>query len=181
MNSAAPCVHVVAVGSPARGADGAGPAVAARLAAGLPPGCELSVLRGDALALLRCGAAHALVVVDAMLSGLPAGTVRRFDVSEGPLAAATGRASTHDLGVAAALELARVLGELPPRVIVYAIEGDSFCTGDGLSTALRAGVDVAVRQVRQEVDQLLAGATAVLGRDGNAGTDAGQNPVGTRE
>src|SRR3954452_13627171 len=39
--------------------------------------------------------------------------------------------STHDLGVAEAIELARAFGKLPPRLIVYGIEGRDFDEGTG--------------------------------------------------
>ena len=49
--------------------------------------------------------------------------------------------STHGFGLAEALELARALGQLPRRCIVYAIEGASFETGAPLSPEVAAAVD----------------------------------------
>ena len=42
--------------------------------------------------------------------------------------------STHVFGVGEAIELARVLEQLPPILIVYAIEGENFSTGIGLTS-----------------------------------------------
>ena len=50
-----------------------------------------------------------------------------------------GASSTHALGLADAVELARSLGRLPQRVVVYGIEGAAFEFGNGLSAAGRGG------------------------------------------
>ena len=74
-------------------------------------------------------------VVDAMTAGLPPGTIQRFEAHTTPLPAQfTGDYSTHSFGLPQAIELARALKCLPPRVIVYGIEALSFDTGAALST-----------------------------------------------
>ncbi len=118
---------VIGVGNPWRGDDGAGPAVARRLAGG-------RVHEGDAVALLDAwsDAAH-VVIVDAARSGAPPGSVHHFDARAGSLPAALLRSSTHAFGVSDAVELGRALGRLPARLDVYAIEGAAFELGDELS------------------------------------------------
>jgi len=74
------------------------------------------------LALL--GQADAALIIDAMRSGLPAGSVRRFSLDE--LSAESGLMSTHGFGVADALALGRTLGGLPGEIVVVGIE-----MGDG--------------------------------------------------
>ena len=71
------------------------------------------------------------IVVDATQSGAEPGTVRRLPVHDEPLPEELRRTSTHLLGVAEAVELARALGKLPARTIVYGIEGGSWDTGAG--------------------------------------------------
>ena len=56
-------------------------------------------------------------------------------------------ASTHLIGLADALELARALGRLPPRVVVYGIEGHRFGVGDPVSPAVAAAVDRVVAEL----------------------------------
>jgi hydrogenase maturation protease len=51
------------------------------------------------------------------------------------------RVSTHRFGLADALELARALGRLPPRVVVYGIEGSRFAPGRPMSPAVAAAVE----------------------------------------
>ena len=54
------------------------------------------------------------------------------------------------MGVADAIELARALGELPVRCVVYAVEGQSFETGAPLSARVEAAVFEVERRVRAE-------------------------------
>ena len=53
-----------------------------------------------------------------------------------------------------AIELARVLGKLPGRVLVYGIEGGEFNAGDGLSAPVAAGVQEAANAVLDDLERL---------------------------
>ncbi|MEW6648415.1 MAG: hydrogenase maturation protease [Pseudomonadota bacterium] len=70
--------------------------------------------------LTLLGQADAAIIIDAMHSGLPAGSVRRFSVAQ--LSAETGLMSTHGFGVADALALGRALGGLPGEIVIVGIE-----------------------------------------------------------
>src|SRR5581483_2032054 len=105
----------------------------------------LDALRGAGAALL----------IDAASSGAPPGTLRRLDAAAGPLPASLRAASTHALGLVQAIELGRVLGALPPHLRVYAVEGQDFGPGEGLSPAVARAADEAARQVLEEVARLL--------------------------
>ena len=94
--------------------------------------------------------AEAAVVIDATLSGSEPGTIRRYEAHDRPLPAAFSRSSTHSFGVAEAVELARALGRLPARVVVFGIEGRDFTPGEGLSPDVDAAVDEVVKQVTGE-------------------------------
>jgi len=67
-----------------------------------------------------------VVIVDCMKTGLPLGTVRRFDAVKEKLNSGVFRYSSHLFGLAEATEIARQLGKLPPAMIIYGIEGISF-------------------------------------------------------
>jgi hydrogenase maturation protease len=104
--------------------------------------------------------ARAAIVVDAISSGSEPGTLHRFDASAEPVPAQAFRSSTHAFGVGEAIELARALGRLPERVVVYGIEGCEFGPGAGLTPAVDAAlpdvVDAVVRDVvnlNQEEEQ----------------------------
>jgi hydrogenase maturation protease len=85
-----------------------------------------------------------VVVVDAMVSGRPSGTVTRFDVSTDPLPGSVRLVSTHAMGAPAAIELARATGRLPHRISVHGIEGGSFVAGTAMSEEVgRAVSDLA--------------------------------------
>jgi hydrogenase maturation protease len=138
---------VIGIGNPDRGDDGLGRAVARRLAGALPAGVALVEETGEAARLVsRLQAADAAILVDASASGAAPGTIRCLDVAASPLPAGLFALTTHGVGLAEAIELARALGTLPPRCTVYAIEGEAFGLGAPLSPAVAAAVvDVAAR------------------------------------
>lgn len=133
---------VIGIGNAARGDDAAG-LIAARRLGGLEH-------EGDPLALLDVWeGADSAVLIDAVRSGAAAGTVHRFDAAGGRLPAwSRSSTSTHAVGLAEAIELARTLGRLPARLVVYGIEGEHFEAGTGLTPAVSAAVDVVAAAVR---------------------------------
>lgn len=148
-----PDILVIGVGNIFRGDDGAGPAVAARLHDLALPDVTVLEQSGEGTTLMTAweGAAY-VIVVDAMQSGGEPGTVQRLDVTDKPIPAEfSSYFSGHAFGVAGAVEMARLLGKLPPRLIVYGIEGLDFATGQGLSDAVAGGVATAVTQIQQEI------------------------------
>jgi hydrogenase maturation protease len=133
-------VLVIGIGNELRGDDGAGVAVARRLCAQAPDAIEVSVHDGEPAGLLDAWRGReTVVVVDAMRSGAPPGTIRRLDATGEPLPGwLRGSSSTHALGLREAIELARVLERLPRRLIIYAVEARCVQTGYGLSDPVRA-------------------------------------------
>jgi len=152
-------VAVIGVGNELRGDDGAGLVVArgVREHAGCA-GVDVYEESGELLRLLDSWhGCRAAVVIDAMRSGAAPVTVRRLDLSDAPLDAAIRRpASSHAVGLGDAIELARKLGRLPARVIVYAIEGGDFSFGHGLSEPVRSATRIAVAAVVAELETLTA-------------------------
>jgi hydrogenase maturation protease len=145
------CV-VVALGNAYRRDDGAALAVAGRLRGRLPAGVELVECEQEPSRLIgACDGAAAALVVDAVASDATPGTVHRFDVSDTALPERLFRSSTHAFGVGEAIELARALGRLPARVIVYGIEGAAFGAGEGLSEPVAAAVERAADAVLADV------------------------------
>jgi hydrogenase maturation protease len=107
---------------------------------------------GEATALLaEIDGAAAVFAVDACASGAPPGAVHRFDANAAPLPDLSFGLSTHGFGLAAAIELVRALGRLPPRCVVYAIEGASFEAGAPLSPAVGASVADVARRLSVEI------------------------------
>jgi hydrogenase maturation protease len=92
-----------------------------------------------------------VVVVDALRSGAAAGTLHRIDAGDGPLPRDLHLASTHAMGIADALEIARALGRAPRRVVVLGLEGVSFGMGEEMTPAVAAGLDGLVASVLREM------------------------------
>jgi len=139
--SSAEGLLILGIGNALRRDDGAGPAVAARLAGRVPEGVEVRVLPGEATGLMDAWAGHDhVIVLDAVASGARPGTLHRFAAADGPLPAAFSSLSSHGLGLAEAIELARALGRLPRRLMVYGIEGEDFRPGEGLSPSVEEAV-----------------------------------------
>ena len=161
MASGRPRSIVIGIGNPDRGDDMAGREVARRLRGTLPPGIAVVEQDGEPATLIAAlGGATAAFIVDACASGMPPGTLHRFDLGAGPLPrrAACGL-SSHGLGLADAIELARALGQLPARCIVYAIEGQGFEIGAPLSPPVAQAVGDAVSRLRAELSEKEAGCT----------------------
>jgi hydrogenase maturation protease len=128
-------VLVIGVGNPDRGDDGSGPAVAALVPGAIAVGGELADL-------LDAWSGHEdVVVVDAMVSGRPPGTVVYLDAVAHGLPSGFSSASSHALGLADAVELARALGRLPLRLTIIGIEVESCALGERLSARVAAAVE----------------------------------------
>lgn len=137
---------VVAVGGP-HGDDAVGHLVADRLG----DAAVVRVAGGDPAALLEAWTgAQLAVVVDAVRSGAPPGTLHRLDghVAAGARSAAW---SSHGPGVGAAIALADALGRLPARIVVIGIEIADITPGAPVSAAVRAAVPRAAHAIRGEL------------------------------
>jgi hydrogenase maturation protease len=164
-------VLVVGVGNHWRSDDAAGLAAARLLRerardAGLARVLDVREQQGEPLGLLETWRdARAVIVLDAVRSGAVPGTVHRVDVGAGPVPAALRNStSTHAVGVAEAIELARTLGTLPEHALVYGIEGARFEAGAGLSPAVRAALAGVVEAALRDA-QALVSARAGQSRD----------------
>jgi hydrogenase maturation protease len=148
---------VIGVGNPYRGDDAAGLLAARHAAALLPADVTVVEEEGEPTALLdRWRTADAAVVIDAVVSGARPGTVHRIDAAAGPVPSSLFGVSTHALSVADAIELARALKTLPPRIIVYGIEGENFEAGTVISPQVAAAVEDTARRVAAEAMGLRA-------------------------
>lgn len=160
MTDPRPAVLAIGLGNELRRDDGAGVEVARALRrVPVPAGAVIVEEQGEPTGLIDVWeGAGAVVIVDAMRSGAPPGSIRRLDASRARLPSSLGRsASTHALALGEALELARTLGRLPPRVIVHAVEGEDFGAGPGLSAAVRAAMPALTAAVLSELRALTDG------------------------
>ncbi|MBI3932045.1 MAG: hydrogenase maturation protease [Acidobacteria bacterium] len=143
---------VIGIGNRDRSDDAAGLVAARRIRQKHPRDVLVLEQDGHAAALLEAWRdARTVLVVDAASGAGPAGTVRRFDAHRERLPAGLLHASTHSWGIAEAVEMARVLGQLPPTVVVYAVEGSSFGHGRRLTPEVEKAVEDVVRRILEEV------------------------------
>ena len=141
---------VVGIGDPMRGDDGLGPAVVERLRL-LPANVCLETHWGEGAGLMALWRGwERVILVDAMTSGIEAGTLRWFDAERLP-APGLFPHSTHRFGLAEALAMSQVLGELPAGIAVLGIEGRCFLPGAGLSPEAAAAVEPACEQILRRV------------------------------
>lgn len=152
-------VVVAGLGSEYRRDDGAGPA-AISMVAQQCPGVTVVGPLDDPLDLLGLWDGVALaVVVDAVSSGSPPGTVQVVELDPvDPVSArvrdASGSKSTHGIGLAGVYRLARAIERAPSRVVVVGIEGSDFGQGIGLSEGVDEGVEHAVRHVVEMIREV---------------------------
>jgi hydrogenase maturation protease len=143
---------VLGIGNRDRGDDAVGRVVAGQLRGRVPEHVEIVEHDGEATTLLaHLQGVSTAIMVDACRSGAAPGSVYRFDANQGPLREPRFGLSTHGFGLAAALELARTLDDLPCRCIVYAIEGQRFDAGSGLSAPVAAVVTGVARRILLEL------------------------------
>ena len=146
---------IVCLGNDLRGDDAAGPLAAARLG---ERGVAAVVEAPERLIDRFDGAGH-VVVVDAVRSGAPAGTIHRLDAVAEPLPPELSGASTHLFGLADAIELARVTGRLPASLRVIGVEGRVFEVGAAPSPEVEAAVERVVAELARD-DALARGRSA---------------------
>jgi hydrogenase maturation protease len=142
---------IIGLGNLDRGDDAAGILVARRL---FERGIEAFQHRGSILDLLDMWeTATCTVIVDAVLSGAAPGTVHMWDVPSKELRETIFRSSTHAFGLVDAIELARTLNRLPPKLTIYGIEGAQFVVGAPPSVEVIAGVERAIEQIVSRLAQ----------------------------
>ena len=145
---------VIGIGNRLRGDDGAGVAVTERLRERVPRGVEVVACSDEPSRLMDAWeGADSVVLVDTVASGAPPGTLHRFEAGEHAVPARTFRSSTHAIGIADTIELARALGRLPQRVRIYGIEAGGFTTGADLTPAVESAVAFLVKDVLHDLEE----------------------------
>ena len=149
-------VLIIGVGHHWRGDDAAGLLVASRLRAQGRDPAVVREMSGEAADLLNAWQeAAAVIIVDAVLTKAPPGTIYRFDAQSEPLPADLFPAcSTHAWGVAEAVALGRILQCLPPTLIIYGIVGQNFGLGTGLSPPVAPAIPEVAQRILKEIEYL---------------------------
>jgi hydrogenase maturation protease len=136
---------VIGIGNPVRGDDRAGMEIASRVT-----GVESHFNHTGGYEMIEIWeGADEVILADAVRSGAPPGTIHRLDASGEPLPVHFTPASTHSAGIAQTIELARSLGRLPRRVLVYGIEVGKLIPGEEMTPVVAR----AVAQVVEEIEE----------------------------
>lgn len=140
--------QIIGCGNRQRMDDGAGALVAERLR---KAGIAAEVQSGGAFELVASWEQQEwLVLIDAVVTGAPCGTVHVWE-GHPPELPYTRQFSSHGFGLAEAFRLGQILDCLPERITVYGIEGDQFGMGERISPEVLAAVDTVVSQVAEAV------------------------------
>jgi hydrogenase maturation protease len=143
---------VIGIGHRDRGDDAFGRIVAARLRQHAPSDVKVLDHDGEAAALVDwLSQTNDAILVDAAVAGAAPGTLHRFDVAASALPCGTFGLSTHGMGLAEAIELARTFGTLPAGCVVYAVEACSFEYGAPLTADVAGAVEEVVRRILHEL------------------------------
>jgi hydrogenase maturation protease len=145
-------VVVIGVGSEFRRDDGAGPDVITRLRGQVPAEVELQVSDGDPARILEAwqGATLAVVVDTVLAEPAQPGRLHRLILDRGQ-PVPDSAVSSHGLGLTEAIGLGQVLGQMPERLIVHAVEAGNVSLGTGLSQAVAAAIPALVAAVLREL------------------------------
>lgn len=131
---------VIGIGNPDRADDAAGVLVVGQLRR------DRTKTLNDCVGLIDVwGDADDVIVVDAMISGQPVGTVTELD-GRSEFRAAT-FPSTHSFGLVETIELGKALDRLPESLTIYGIEGANFEPGDDPSPEVLKGVAMVVERI----------------------------------
>jgi hydrogenase maturation protease len=145
---------VIGIGNRLRGDDAAGVLVAEQLRPRVPEGVEVVSCDEEPSRLMEAWeGAESVLLVDTVSSDAPPGTLHRFEAGDETVPARTFRSSTHAIGIADTIELARALGRLPRRVRVYGIEAGGYETGSPLTPAVESAVAFLVRDVLADLEE----------------------------
>lgn len=129
---------IIGIGNRYRGDDALGCLLADEIKGGAPAGAEVIEHDGEPASLIDLWQGRKCVIlIDAVSSGAPAGAIHEINLNEQALPDSFRSYSTHAFGIAEAVELARVLGKLPPRIMFYGVEGRSFAAATELSAPLQ--------------------------------------------
>ncbi len=95
--------------------------------------------------------AERVIVVDAVRSGRPPGSVVRVEVGPHGIPSSVRPSSTHGLSLAEAVGLGIALGAMPRSLVVYGVEAGDLAAGRGLSGSVARAVVETARRVADEV------------------------------
>ena len=144
-------MQIVGCGNRERADDAAGVLVVERLKAlGVDAlGARTYACTGEATTVMDSWSVDDdLIIIDVVVTGAPVGTVHLWH--ELPAVDSKAWVSTHGLGLAEAIKLARALDRFPKTLRVYGIEGRRFDAGSPVSPEVKEAAENLARQICAE-------------------------------
>jgi len=90
-------------------------------------------------------------IIDAASMRNSAGSIHRIDALKNKLPNEIGAYSTHLFSVAEAIETSKILGKLPEKFIIYAIEGKNFNLGTEVSKEVLKASNEVIKNIINEI------------------------------
>jgi hydrogenase maturation protease len=142
---------LVGVGNEFSTDDALGLLVAREMRRRFPSGLKIVEASGEGASLIDAWkGADEVIIVDAMAGPEP-GEIHRIDASTSRIPKDLSLFSSHAFGVADAIEMARQLHQLPPVIILYGIEGETFDPGVGLSDSVVKSLPKLLAMIEQDL------------------------------
>ena len=152
MSNSADALRIIALGNPTLGDDAIGWIAARRLRMRLAGCVRIEEQNGEPAALMESWlGAELVLVIDAIRSGAPAGTIHRFEAHRQCLPIRSKPYSSHAPALGETIELARAIGRLPPRILVFGIELKHCEVGQPLSREVEQSLERLLGEIEQEV------------------------------
>lgn len=155
-------ITVIGIGNPFRRDDGVGIRLARRVEertrSRSGSGVEVLTQPGDMTDFLDAWHGKKRVVAIDAISAHPRaprpGKLHRFLPLKDSLLPEPSRASTHFFGLREALELGKVLDNLPSELILFGVEGQDFGHGDELSAEVESSLEDATERILEELEAM---------------------------
>jgi len=149
-------IAIVGAGNEFRGDDRVGIAILRELKGLLPAEVKTMELTGDQSTLLELmQEATSLIIVDAVCSSAPAGTIFQINATEEPFPESFFSVSTHGIDLARSIELARAMKQMPELVLIYGIVGKDFSFSTSMSRQVEDSAEVVKERILTEVTTLI--------------------------
>jgi len=169
-----PTVAVVGVGNSIMGDDGVGPTIIERLE-GSPAGAADDVRLVDAgttgfLALEAMSGAERAVVVDAVETGEPPGTIHEYRYVDGAFETDVPEMTMHDVSFTEAMVAGRDVYDLPDEIRILGVEPADVSIGDELSGAVERAATELIDVLLERIDgaSTMSTATERTGSEGDS-------------
>ncbi|MCG8427419.1 MAG: hydrogenase maturation protease [Chromatiales bacterium] len=141
---------IIGIGNRLRRDDAVGPLLADRLA---KQHLQVEEHSGEGMGLINAWQNHDhVILIDATQSGATPGTIHQIDAIEQTAPSELFHYSSHQFGLAEAIEMARILEQLPKKLYLFGIEGADFSYGEELSPQVQRALDQVESQVLAHIE-----------------------------